>query len=181
MLFDLLKRHSRNCSRRRDEPPMCRPRWRDIRRSIKQRSQGCQRVPAACLSCRKRVALCLLLRLQCSRLGVIDSTHGFRSTALRQDAIVGAESDGLRLADVRAGVGDVVKHGQTLAQFAPDTVRADLAQQAEAALAEAETNAVRARTLQDSGAVSTQQINQYVTAAKTAAARLQSAKAVRDG
>ena len=104
-----------------------------------------------------------------------------------QEAIVGAESNGLRLSDVSANVGDVVKRGQTLAQFSPDTVRADLAQQtaavveAEAALAEAEANAARARTLQDSGAMSTQQINQYVTAAKTAAARLQSAKAVRDG
>ena len=104
-----------------------------------------------------------------------------------QEAIVGAESNGLRLSEVRANVGDVVKRGQTLAQFAPDTVRADLAQQAaavaeaDAALAEAEANAARARTLQDSGAMSTQQINQYITAATTAAARLQSAKAVRDG
>ena len=104
-----------------------------------------------------------------------------------QEAVVGAESNGLRLSEVRANVGDVVKRGQTLAQFATDTVRADLAQQAaavaeaEAALAEADANASRARTLQDSGAMSTQQINQYVTAAKTAAARLQSAKAVREG
>jgi HlyD family secretion protein len=104
-----------------------------------------------------------------------------------QEAIIGAESNGLRLSEVSANVGDFVKRGQTLAQFSPDTVRADLAQQAaavaeaEAALAEAEANAARARTLQDSGAMSTQQINQYVTAAKTAAARLQSAKAARDG
>lgn len=103
-----------------------------------------------------------------------------------QEAIIGAESNGLRLAEVRANVGDVVKRGQILANFAPDTVRAELAQQsasvaeAEAALAEAEANAARARTLQDSGAMSTQQINQYVTAAKTAQARLQSAKAVRE-
>ncbi len=103
-----------------------------------------------------------------------------------QEAIVGAESNGLRLAEVRVNVGDVVKRGQTLANFAPDTVRAELAQQsasvaeAEAALAEAEANAARAKTLQDSGAMSTQQINQYVTAAKTASARLQAAKAARE-
>lgn len=103
-----------------------------------------------------------------------------------QEAIIGAEINGLRLAEVRANVGDVVKRGQTLAHFAPDTVRAELAQQtasvaeAEAALAEAEANAARAKTLQDSGAMSTQQINQYVTAAKTAAARLQAAKAARE-
>ncbi len=103
-----------------------------------------------------------------------------------QEAIVGAESNGLRLAEVRVNVGDVVRRGQTLANFAPDTVRAELAQQnaavaeAEAALAEAEANAARARTLQDSGAMSTQQINQYLTAAKTAQARLQAAKAARE-
>ena len=103
-----------------------------------------------------------------------------------QEAIVGAESNGLRLAEVRVNVGDVVKRGQTLAHFAPDTVRAELAQQtanvaeAEAALAEAEANAARARTLQDSGAMSTQQINQYVTAGKTAQARLAAAKAARE-
>jgi multidrug efflux pump subunit AcrA (membrane-fusion protein) len=103
-----------------------------------------------------------------------------------QEAIVGAESNGLRISEVRVNVGDVVKRGQTLAHFAPETVRAELAQQnasvaeAEAALAEAEANAARARTLQDSGAMSTQQINQYLTAAKTAQARLQAAKAARE-
>ncbi len=103
-----------------------------------------------------------------------------------QEAIVGAEANGLRLAEVRVNVGDVVKRGQTLAHFAPETVRAELAQQtasvaeAEAALAEAEANAARAKTLQDSGAMSTQQINQYVTAAKTSQARLSAAKAARE-
>jgi len=103
-----------------------------------------------------------------------------------QEAVVGAESNGLRLNDVRVNVGDNVKRGQVLATFAPESIQGDLAQQsasvaeAEAALAEAEANAARARTLQETGAMSVQQINQYVTAAKTAQARLNAAKAVRD-
>lgn len=103
-----------------------------------------------------------------------------------QEAVVGAESNGLRLNDVRVNVGDNVKRGQVLATFAPESMQGDLAQQnasvaeAEAALAEAEANAARARTLQETGAMSAQQINQYVTAAKTAQARLNAAKAVRD-
>ncbi|MEQ1596571.1 MAG: efflux RND transporter periplasmic adaptor subunit [Casimicrobium sp.] len=103
-----------------------------------------------------------------------------------QEAVVGAESNGLRLNDVRVNVGDNVKRGQVLATFAPESIQGDLAQQnasvaeAEAALAEAEANAARARTLQETGAMSAQQINQYVTAAKTAQARLNAVKAVRD-
>ena len=101
-----------------------------------------------------------------------------------QETIVGAEVNGLRLTDVRVNVGDVVQRGQVLATFAPETVAAELAQQkasvaeAEAALAEAQSNADRARTLEASGALSTQQINQYTTAAKTAEARLAAARAV---
>jgi RND family efflux transporter MFP subunit len=100
-----------------------------------------------------------------------------------QEAIVGSESNGLRLAEVRVNVGDTVKAGQVLAVFAPDAVQTDVAA-ARAALAEAEANAAdarnnaaRARTLQDSGALSTQQINQYLTGEQTARARVDSAKA----
>ena len=101
-----------------------------------------------------------------------------------QDAVIGAEVNGLRLDDVRVNVGDVVKRGQVLATFAPETVEAELAQsrasvaEAEASLAEAHANADRAKTLEASGALSTQQINQYTTAAKTAEARLAAARAV---
>ena len=101
-----------------------------------------------------------------------------------QDAIIGAEVNGLRLNDVRVNIGDVVKRGQVLATFAPETLEAELAQsrasvaEAEAALAEAQSNADRAKTLEASGALSTQQINQYTTAAKTAEARLAAARAV---
>ena len=100
-----------------------------------------------------------------------------------QEAVVGAESSGSRLAEVRVNVGDVVKRGQVLATFVPDMARADLAQskaavnEAEATLAEASANALRARELQTSGALSAQQINQYLTAERTAAARLDAQRA----
>ncbi|OYY51790.1 MAG: efflux transporter periplasmic adaptor subunit, partial [Polaromonas sp. 39-63-203] len=101
-----------------------------------------------------------------------------------QEAIIGAESSGLRLTDVLVNVGDVVKAGQVLAKFSTDSVQADVAQarasllEAQAAAADAAGNAERARTLQDSGALSTQQINQYNTTEKTAKARAEAAQAV---
>ncbi|WP_339526589.1 efflux RND transporter periplasmic adaptor subunit [Pseudomonas sp. EA_35y_Pfl2_R111] len=100
-----------------------------------------------------------------------------------QEASVGTEADGLRLTEVRVNVGDLVRRDQVLATFAADTVSAELAQrraataEAEAALAEAEANAQRARQLQSSGALSAQQINQYITAQRTAQARLEAARA----
>jgi len=100
-----------------------------------------------------------------------------------QEASVGAESNGLRIADVRVNVGDAVKRGQVLATFAVEMMQADLAQtqaavaEAEATAAEAAANAQRARELQASGALSAQQINQYLTAERTAQARLQAQRA----
>ncbi len=105
------------------------------------------------------------------------------SLAAWQEASVGTESGGLRLVEVRANVGDVVKKGQVLAVFATDTLGAAAAQaraavaEAEAAAAEAAANAERARMLQPSGAMSASQINQYLTAEKTAQARVQAARA----
>lgn len=101
-----------------------------------------------------------------------------------QEASVGSESAGLRLAEVRVNVGDVVRRGQVLARFAAETVDADVAQ-ARAALAEARAtaadaagNAARARTLEKTGALSQQQITQYQTAEQTAQARVKAAEAV---
>ncbi|HZE92605.1 MAG TPA: efflux RND transporter periplasmic adaptor subunit [Rhizobacter sp.] len=100
-----------------------------------------------------------------------------------QEALIGTEANGLRLAEVRVNVGDVVKRGQVLATFAPDTVQADVAQikasvaEAEATLAAAAADAQRARELQTSGALSAQQINQYLTAERTAQARLDAQRA----
>jgi RND family efflux transporter MFP subunit len=100
-----------------------------------------------------------------------------------QEASVGAESPGWRLAEVRAQVGDVVKRGQVLAVFATEVAEADLAQlraalaEAEALLAEATANANRARDLQPSGVLSAQQTQQLLTAERTAAARLEAQRA----
>ncbi|WP_372827958.1 efflux RND transporter periplasmic adaptor subunit [Polaromonas sp.] len=103
-----------------------------------------------------------------------------------QEAIIGSESSGLRLTQVLVNVGDAVKAGQLLARFSGDSVLADVAQaraslvEAQATAADAAGNAARARTLQNSGALSTQQINQYNTSEQTAKARVAAAQAVLD-
>ncbi|MBF8178160.1 efflux RND transporter periplasmic adaptor subunit [Herminiimonas contaminans] len=101
-----------------------------------------------------------------------------------QEAIIGSESNGLKLTDVRVNVGDVVKRGQVLATFSVASVNAELAQaraslmEAEANAADAKNNAERARTLETTGALSTQQINQYLTTEQTAKAKAEAAKAL---
>lgn len=101
-----------------------------------------------------------------------------------QEAVIGSESNGLRLVQVQANVGDQVKAGQVLAVFSGDSVQADTAQakasliEAQANAADAADNAARARTLANSGALSEQQINQYNTAEQTARARVEAARAL---
>jgi RND family efflux transporter MFP subunit len=100
-----------------------------------------------------------------------------------QEAVIGSETGGYRLNEVRVNVGDVVKKGQVLAVFSADSVNADVAQARAALLetranaAEAAANAARARTLQTSGALSAQQISQYMTAEQTANARIAASQA----
>ncbi|MBC7379087.1 MAG: biotin/lipoyl-binding protein, partial [Burkholderiaceae bacterium] len=96
-----------------------------------------------------------------TRLPIRLSANG--NIAAWQEAVIGAESTGLRLTEVRVNVGDVVKAGQVLATFSTDSVQADVAQ-ARASLLEAQANATdaagnaeRARSLQSPGALSTQQ------------------------
>jgi RND family efflux transporter MFP subunit len=106
------------------------------------------------------------------------------NVAAWQEAIISSESNGLRLSDVKVNVGDVVAKGEVLAVFAPETPQAEVAQaraalmEAEAAAAEAKANADRARSIEDTGALSAQQISQYTTAEATAKARAASAKAM---
>lgn len=104
------------------------------------------------------------------------------SVAAWQEALIGTEATGLRLTEVRANVGDVVKKGQVLARFSPAAPQAEVAQaranllEAQATAADAVANAERARSLQTTGALSASQINQYVTLEKTAMARVDALK-----
>lgn len=108
------------------------------------------------------------------------------SIAAWQDAVIGSQSNGLRIDEVLVNVGDTVKRGQVLARFAAEAIHADVAQanaallEAQATATEATSNADRARGLQASGAMSKQQIGQYLTAEQTAKARVSAAKANLD-
>ena len=94
-----------------------------------------------------------------------------------QESIIGAEAGGLQLTEVLVNVGDHVRKGQLLARLQSATLAADLEQtrasllEATATLEEAAGNAERARRLQETGALSAQQISQLLTAEKTAEAR----------
>jgi RND family efflux transporter MFP subunit len=100
-----------------------------------------------------------------------------------QEAQVTAEIGGLRIKQVLVDVGSQVKRGQDLVLLADEAVMADLHKQeatvasAQASLAEAKSNADRAREIKDSGAMSSQQINQYMIAEQTAQANLALAQA----
>lgn len=105
------------------------------------------------------------------------------SVSAWQEASLGSEANGLRLVEVRVNVGSPVRRGQVLAEFANAGPLAEQ-QQARASVAEAEANwqeahanAERARGIANAGALSAQQISQYLAGESTAQARLQAAKA----
>jgi len=112
------------------------------------------------------------------------------SIAAWQEAIVGAELAGARIARLQADIGQRVTRGQVLAVLDDAQVRQDLAA-AQAALAEAEAarleagvqateaaaNAERARKVEGAGAFSEQQLAQYRLADQSAQARVALAQA----
>jgi HlyD family secretion protein len=122
-----------------------------------------------------------LTQLAAQDSAVTVSANG--TVAAWQEAIVGAQIGGLRLGEVLVNVGDTVKRGQTMARFDRDTVQAEMAStragiaEANAAIADAKFNAERGRSLEASGAISAQQINQFNAALTMAQARLDAAKA----
>lgn len=100
-----------------------------------------------------------------------------------QEAIIGAEVTGVRIVDVRVNVGDQVSKGQLLASLATDTMQANEAEaqaqlkENEALLTEATINAERMRKLHASSFASSQQLEQALTAEKTARARVDAQRA----
>ncbi len=148
-----------------------------------------QAAPAAAAPAANRPAL-VVNTVRPYKSDIADTLSANGSILAWQEASIGAEVNGLRIAEVRVDVGASVKRGQVLAVFATDTVRADLASadaalaearaglaESQAAAAEAQANADRAKAVEPSGALSAQQIAQYLTAAQTARARVQSAQA----
>jgi RND family efflux transporter MFP subunit len=137
--------------------------------------------PAAAQAQAKPALTVTTTQAQRSALPIQLTANG--NIAAWQEASIGAESSGLRLAEVLVNVGDVVQRGQVLARFAMESIQADVAQaragvnEASASALEATANADRVRTLQGTGTFSGQQINQYLTAEQTARARVESAKA----
>ena len=88
------------------------------------------------------------------------------TVAAWQEASVSAEVSGLRLIEITAQVGDVVKKGQVLARFSQETLNAEIAAtkaqvaEALASAEEAKLNAQRARDLAKQGFYSSQAISQ---------------------
>jgi len=125
-----------------------------------------------------------LTQAKTSRLPLKLAANG--SVAAWQEALIGAEVNGLRVQALKANVGDVVQRGQVLASFAAEAVQADVAlaraalMEANANALEASANAERARAVQNTGALSAQQISQYLTAEQSAKARVASAQAQLD-
>lgn len=103
-----------------------------------------------------------------------------------QEVVVSPETGGLRIAELLVDVGAKVERGQLLARLADDSVRMDLRKQ-EAAVAQAAvsldqaaSDLKRARVVEDSGALSEQQFEEYRVAEAKARASLSSARAELD-
>lgn len=99
-----------------------------------------------------------------------------------QEAAIGAEVSGLRLAELYANVGDVVKKGQLLARFSDEMASLDVEQQraavdeARARSVQAEAKAESSQKLKDAGMISTMDNIQNQSTANIARAQLQSAE-----
>ena len=100
-----------------------------------------------------------------------------------KEAIIGAETGGLRITALHADVGTRVKRGQLLVELASDAIEAEVRRyeaalaSAKASLAQAKANANRARLVKGSGVLSDQQISEYLATEQTAQANVALAEA----
>lgn len=92
-----------------------------------------------------------------------------------QEAIIGAQVNGLRLVGIMANVGDHVRRGQLLARYDAAMLKADEARLA-ATAEQAEANWQRASQLKGTGSMSEQDLLQFQTDARIAKAQLQSTR-----
>lgn len=106
------------------------------------------------------------------------------SLAAWQEAVIAAETGGLRITHLFSDVGDAVRRGQKLAQLDQDTVLVDVDQHqarvalAKADLAEAQANAERARSAEGGSVMSAQLSTQYLMGQEKAQANLDVALAI---
>jgi RND family efflux transporter MFP subunit len=100
------------------------------------------------------------------------------SIAARDELLVAADAQGVRLVQVAVDIGHVVRRGQLLALGDDAQLQAQLAQQEahirdrRAELAQAEANLERAERIKDSGVYSAEAVQTRRTAAESAAAKL---------
>lgn len=112
-----------------------------------------------------------------------DTIDANGNTAAWQEAVIGAETGSLRITELHADVGSEVKRGQLLARLADATATADLRKQeaavaqARANLDQAEADVKRSRLAADSGALSSQKLDEYNITATVDRAALASAQA----
>jgi RND family efflux transporter MFP subunit len=98
-----------------------------------------------------------------------------------QEAVIGSEVGGYRVAQVRVDVGDKVRKGQELVRLADEMVAAEVASkkaakaQADAQLITASSNLRRAESLEGSGAVSAQEHERLKSEDHAARARVEAA------
>lgn len=100
-----------------------------------------------------------------------------------QEAIVGAETGSLRIVELNADVGSVVRRGDLLAKLSDESAKAEVQKQdaavaqARATLWQAQGDLTRAHSAADSGSLSNQRIDEYASAEATGRAQLASAEA----
>jgi RND family efflux transporter MFP subunit len=120
-----------------------------------------------------------------SRTTLVRTLAASGSISARDELLIGADVSGVRLTEVLAEVGTLVKRGQLLARGDDSTLRHQLAQhealvrQAEVELAQAASNLERAERIKDSGVFSAEAVQTRRTAVDAASAKLELARAQR--